>query len=195
MKLPIVGGRISTPFNDVRPLDKDGKNPPKGTPGTHPHGAIDVSRGDGIFRSPVNGQAQVFQILRPDNKTFWREDDKAEILSIPWRNYFNDIFGAFIVIDEEKTHRFHIVCHFWIKQLLGRGKFVREWTPIESSFGGRFPLFVYSSEIVEVKKGQIISPIGGAGVSYGNHVHWEVHHSHSLDKHSDRIDPTEYVED
>jgi murein DD-endopeptidase MepM/ murein hydrolase activator NlpD len=58
----------------------------------------------------------------------------------------------------------------------------------------RFPAHVLMSRERRVKEGDILAPIGNAGLSTGAHVHWEIHHqAQRLDAYGERVNPQEYL--
>lgn len=183
MILPIKGGRITAPFSEMRPL--------MASPKTHVHGALDVAGGDGVVRAPVAGVAQSYAIFRAEAGMWWSKDDKPEILGIPWRDYWHDIFGGLVAIQGEDG-RLHILCHFWVRSIIcggGQSPFTFD-RYIESALPGRWPHHLLVSAPIRLYEGQTIAKLGSAGQSTGPHVHWEIHHqSNRLDSYSDRVNP------
>jgi len=180
MEFPVKGGRITASFTQPRPLDN---------PGQHIHGAIDIAGGDGLVRAPNNGILVAYVIIRTPHGA-WLKNEKDEIKSISVRDYWADIFGGIISI-EEPNGLFHIMAHFFAKALHAQYPLNHY---LETARIGRWPEFIWHSEPVEVHCGQRLLPIGNAGFSTGPHVHWEIHHSKNLDSYADRIDPASYFE-
>lgn len=196
MNIPMKGGRITAPFNDPRPIDN---------PGRHIHGAIDVStsaaNGDRMVYAPATGKLVAYFINRPPRGGWGAptkqgvQTEKAEILAIPVRDRWYDVYGGLITI-EEPSGLFHILTHFYAAQLFKRFRFC--FTPPQMSFmeaqaKSRWPAFLFRSDESKVSFGEALLPIGDAGYSFGAHLHWEVHHSPSLDYYDKRIDPTTLV--
>lgn len=181
----IKGGVITANFFDPRPLS---------SPGQHIHGALDIAGGDRLVRSPVKGIARGYFINRGAG---WLVADKDEIINLPFRDYYADIYGGIIVIMESGTGRMHIMAHFWPTNILNGNK--EQTQPfyfgryVESSRMDRNPAFMIMTDQIEVKQGDILGPIGSAGFSTGAHIHWEVHHGWKIDDYKDRINPREYL--
>ena len=190
----IRGGIITTGFDEKRPLNL----PPEKR--WHVHGAYDVAGGDGLARSPVDGVAQGFVIFRAPGGA-WAAQEKNLITEIPWKNYFQDIYGAVIAIVEHKSQRLHLLCHFWPEEILdGSAKSTVHFKYqdyIETAAFGQWPAHLMRTAKVEVEAGDILAPIGAAGQVSGPtglHVHWEIHHSaKKLDDYAARISPKEYL--
>ena len=192
----IQGGIITAGFDELRPLSvpMDRRD--------HVHGALDISGGDGIVLSPVDGEAQGFVIFRGVEPSVqirnWGQDEKPDILSLPWREYWQDIFGAIIVIIERGTSRLHILAHFWPSKVLNHdpefgGPFHSIYYLEERSKTG-WPSHILMTDEVYVKQGQRLAPLGNAGYTTGPHVHWEIHHqADMLDDYAKRINPQEYL--
>jgi len=194
--IPVRGGTITTPFDEMRPLSV----PPERR--THIHGALDIAGGDMIVISPVEGEAQGFVIFRgiePGNKIrAWGVGEKPDILALPWREYYQDIYGGIITIIERGTKRLHILAHFWPSKIINHdpefgGPFHSIYY-LEEKAKTRWPSHILMTDPVYVKKGERLAPVGNAGFSTGPHVHWEVHHqADRLDRYADRINPKEYL--
>ena len=181
----VKNGVITAGFNDPRPLSN---------PGQHIHGALDIAGGDGYIYSPVDGIACGFVISRGIG---WAPADKPEVMTLPFREYYSDIFGGIIVIEEAKTKRMHILAHIYPTNLLNGNpvqtqKFKFE-KYIESKVDSRTPAFLLKTFEIEIKKGWCLAPVGNAGFSTGKHVHWEIHHGWKIDDYSERINPMEYL--
>lgn len=196
---PVKGSRITTPFDEMRPLSvplarRD-----------HVHGALDLAGGDGIILAPARGTAQGAVIVRGVDPQkgigTWGApgiDEKSEILEFPWREYWYDIFGGIVVL-YEPGGRMHIMAHIWASALLNH-----QVHPVQSPFRfsyyieeretTRWPCHMMLTEPVEVQEGQPLSKIGNAGFSTGPHLHWEVHHTNELiDDYAKRVNPEEYL--
>jgi len=189
----LIGGQVTTKFNAPRPVSN---------PGLHIHGALDLAGGDGIIRAPAAGIARGYVIFRAQNVSRpWAKDDeeKPEVFNMPWRNYFQDIYGGFIVLIEPNG-RMHLFCHIWPAAILNSNKKVDgifhtdDPGYIETAGYTQWPTHINKTNQVEVVVGQALAPVGSAGQSTGAHVHWEIHHqSNRLDDYAKRIDPTEYL--
>lgn len=193
------GGRITTPFDEPRPLSV----PPAQR--NHVHGALDLAEGDGIIRAPVSGQAQgvvIFRGVEPVKGIgAWGAkglEEKSEILEFPWREYWYDIYGGFVVL-YEPNGRMHLLCHVWPTRLLnpqpGPARYPFRFAYyIEEAELTRWPCHILLTEPTEVLAGQPLAPIGNAGYSTGKHVHWEIHHQAThLDDYPLRINPETYL--
>lgn len=196
---PIRGGVITTPFAEPRPLSV----PPARR--DHVHGALDLAEGDGIIRAPAAGSAQGVVIFRGVDPVkgigAWGAKglaEKSEILEFPWREYWYDVYGAFVVL-YEPSGRMHLLCHVWPNRLLnpqpGPARYPFRFAYyIEEAEVTRWPCHILMTEAMEVKVGQPLAPVGNAGYSTGRHVHWEIHHqSDRLDDYPLRINPEEYM--
>ncbi|MFA5851361.1 MAG: hypothetical protein WC820_01555 [Spirochaetales bacterium] len=189
----IKNGVITAPFDQMRPLSV------KPEKRWYKHEALDIAAGDGLARSPVKGIARGYIIIRGSG---WDEKEKPSILEIPWHNYFEDVFGGIIVIEEDKTHRMHILAHFWADILLdGSAKATVDFhygDHIETIKKTPLPARILRTVKVPVEAGDILGPVGNAGYVEGPtgiHVHWEIHHSiKKIDDRGARINPGEYME-
>jgi len=188
----IKGGKITAGFTDKRPLSVPAEKR------NHIHGAIDIAGGDGLVRSPVDGIAQGFAIFRAPGGGWDHEKEKRLILDMPWREYFADIFGAIITIEERRTGRLHILAHFWPEVVIdGSSKATVQFqydNYLETAKEDRFVSHILMTKRIEVEKGDILAPVGNAGFSTGAHVHWEIHHSTKrLDVFEKRVNPEDYL--
>lgn len=179
----IEGGKITTPFDEMRPLTL----PPEKR--WHKHSAVDVSGGNGIVISPVKGTAKAYLIY--DSRIPWLSTEKKEILDIPWKDYFYDIFGGIIVVVEEKTNILHLFTHFWAETLFDQEQNIFMDEHIESN---RSINHIISSRAFKVQVGDRLAKMGSAGQSSGPHVHWEKHHNYKkLDTYEDRLNPEDDI--
>lgn len=185
---PVIGGIITATFDEPRPLSN---------PGLHIHGALDIAqnpRGIAMVHAPFAGTAQAFVFIRPPNAG-WQTDghglfmDKPEIRDEPLREYWEDIYGGVIAL-EEPTGRFHVMTHFFFSQLNARFGLTRY---VETRAKSRWPCRMFTSVLVRVKRGEPLCNIGNAGFSTGPHLHWEVHNSRKLDRYEKRIDPATLI--
>ena len=176
----VNGGRITSGFYEPRPI---------AGPKTHPHGALDVAGGDGWVIAPCDGIARAYMMIRAPGLS-WAEQEKPEIIGVPFRNYFYDIYGGIVSLIET-TGRMHLMTHFYSRALQETfGNFVC----VESIAENRWPSMVLYTGPVVMYKGDRIGKIGNAGYSTGPHVHWEVHNNFAaLDEYAKRIDPSEYL--
>jgi hypothetical protein len=191
---PLRGGRITTPFDEMRPLSV----PPAQR--NHIHGALDLAGGDGIIRAPAKGTAQGAVIFRSPGGAWGAKglEEKSEILEFPWREYWYDIYGGIIVL-YEPNGRMHILCHVWAAQLLNHQPHPAQFPfrfayYIEERETTRHPCHMMLTEATEIKEGQPLARVGNAGQSTGTHLHWEIHHtSKRIDDYAGRINPEEYL--
>ena len=194
--IPVKNGVVTAPFDEMRPLTV---SPARRW---HVHGALDIARGDGVVVAPVEGEAQGFVIFRgvepkTDGHT-WGKDEKPDILSLPWRNYWQEIYGGIITIIERGSGRLHILCHIWPSRILNHdpdfGGPFHSLYYLEERTVTRWPSHILMTGQVYVKAGQRLAPVGNAGQSSGPHVHWEIHHhADRLDEYGARINPVEYL--
>lgn len=196
---PVKNGRITASFNEMRPLTA----PPSKR--WHIHGALDIAGGDGIIRAPVGGIAQgvvIFRGVDPQKGLgSWGGEnlkEKREILAFPWRDYWYDTYGGFVVL-YESSKRMHLLCHIWASKLLNPEappsmfpfRYAYYLEEVEDT---RWACHMMFTETTQVKEGQPLARIGSAGYSTGPHVHWEIHKSwKQLDPYGARIDPKEYI--
>ncbi len=201
---PLRGGQITAPFNESRPLSI-----PPGER-THVHGAIDLAGGEGIIRAPVSGQAQGVVIYRAVDPSKgiggWGSKgavEKSEILEFPWREYWYDTYGAFVVL-YEPSGRMHLFCHILPKHILnpqpGPAHYPFRYAYyIEEAENTRWICHMMITAPIEVRAGQPLAPVGYAGFVVpqgpgGRHLHWEIHHTNKkIDDYSARVHPEEYM--
>ena len=176
-------GIITANFYDPRPLSR---------PGEHVHGAVDIVQGRGqspLVYSLVEGTL-VARVIRRPPQGAWASNEKLGITSDPVHLYFEDIYGGIITIEED-SGRYHILAHFYGSQLHKRFS-LSEYT--ETIADSCWPVHMWKSKEVRVQVGEPLVNIGNAGYSTGPHLHWEIHHSRTLDPYSERLDPeVEYV--
>jgi len=200
--IPIRGGVITTPFDEPRPLSV----PPAQR--NHVHGALDIAPGegsDGIIRAPADGTAQGVVIYRGVDPLKGRGGwggpgvvEKAEILEYPWREYWYDTYGGFVVL-YEPSGRMHLLCHIRPKNLLnpqpGPARYPFRYAYyIEENEETRWACHMMLTEPTQVRAGQPLAPVGNAGYSTGKHVHWEIHHTSTrIDDYAARVNPEEYM--
>jgi len=201
---PLRDGIITTPFDELRPLSV----PPSQR--NHVHGALDLAGGDGIVRAPADGRAQGVVIYRAVDPVKgiggWGAkgiEEKSEILEFPWREYWYDTYGAFVVL-YEPSGRTHLLCHILPKDILnpqpGPARYpFRYHYYIEERENTRWICHMMLTEPTEVRAGQPLAPVGYAGYVIpegpnGRHLHWEIHHtSKAIDDYPLRINPKEYM--
>ncbi len=184
--MPVKGGRVTAGFRDARPLSN---------PGEHIHGALDIAGGEGIIRAPCSGAARGYAIFRREGFSFG-PGEKAEILGLPFAHYYEDIFGAFVAIEESGSRRLHLLCHIWPAAILNvstRRPFSFDGY-IESASTERFSAHILVTTKRDVVEGEVLAPVGNAGFSTGVHVHWEIHRQcGQLDPYEKRINPEDYI--
>lgn len=185
MTNPVPNSLITAPFTQPRPF---------GGPYTHIHAALDLSApGAPLIVAPVSGLLTAYQFIRPKGGTWAAHDEKPEILHSPPHNYFYDIYGGLLTI-EEPQGRYHILAHFWGSALHSpyHLHYVESvYTP--PKLAPSFPCIAFISDPIHVNEGEPLIRMGNAGYSSGPHVHWEIHPSRNLVPHSDRIDPTPFI--
>jgi len=201
MMTPLPGGRITATFDEMRPLISGGKIvPPEKR--THPHGGLDLvdDKGRWIIVSPAAGTAQGWAIFRSPGGAWGGPSiaEKSEILEFPWRDYWYDIYGAFVTVIEP-SGILHMLCHIWASKILnpqpGPARYPFRFAYyIEEAESTLFPCHIMMTEATQVKAGQPLAPAGNAGFSTSRHVHWEIHHqADRLDDYPLRINPEEYL--
>lgn len=174
----LTKGRVTAGFYDLRPLSN---------PGEHVHGAVDIAQGWGgspTVHSPVDGKL-IARVIRRLQHGSWSKNEKAAIREDPVHNYFEDIYGGLLTIEEENG-RYHIMTHFYPSQLHKRFGLTEYIETVDDS---RWPTHMWFSKEIKVVKGEPLLPIGNAGFSTGPHLHWEIHHSRVLEPYADRLNP------
>lgn len=202
---PIKNGVITTPFDQKRPLSVPLKDR------NHVHGALDIApRGDDNIYAPVSGFAWVYKAKRdpirfdknnePVYGSYWPTIPVIHGRPLPWCNYFYDMFGGVIFLEEtdarDQIINTHLICHSWQNQLFNMLPFCNvDSHTIEEAAQKRGPIDGIYSDKIKVKEGDIIGRVGSAGFSTGEHIHWEIHPGRSWAKHEERIHPKKYMEE
>jgi len=180
MLVPVQNGIITSEFYDPRPISN---------PGAHIHGAIDITYEDTkMVYSPVKGIATMFMVHRPKDWV-WPKFEKEEITEIPIHDYWYDVYGGVVAI-EEPNGRYHILTHFYGKTLFEKYGIDKYIESIEIS---RWCGIILQSKSFRVSRGDELVKMGNAGFSSGLHVHWEIHPTNKLVTYSKRINPHEYL--
>ncbi len=176
MKWPFPGNvKITTPWDDPRPVSN---------PGQHPHGAIDIGTKVGSpIVAPEKGKLYYYFARRPESGIYW---PGKELSHFPYRNYFYDMFGGVIVLKGESGLT-HVFTHGYMNQLYNGED--HAWEYIEQKADARFPLFAMLTEEIEVFPGAVIGKTGNAGYSSGPHCHYEIHEGFKWQDWNDRPDP------
>jgi len=178
---PVAGGRITTPFTEMRPLSKPIAER------DHIHGAIDiaVAQGSPIFM-PEDGVAWAWCAFRGESGIYWPGMPVVDDVGNPWCNYFYDIYGAILIV--HTIQRTHIIAHSYANQLFNK-KIFSKTSYYEEPEDSRWPLHALYTPRTGFKKGDIIGFVGNAGYSTGPHIHWEIHHGIKWDRWEERINP------
>jgi murein DD-endopeptidase MepM/ murein hydrolase activator NlpD len=181
MKVPVTG-RLTSTFDEPRPLSN---------PGEHPHGAWDIAAKVGTpIHAPEAGKVYLVAIFRNELENGLRPT-WDEMPGFPWQNYFYDVYGALIVL-EGASGMVHIMAHSYFEQLHDKGILPSSaWEYTEEHEDKRWPIHCMHtlSSPYLVGEGEIIGYVGNAGYSTGAHCHWEIHNDWQLDDYIDRVDP------
>lgn len=176
MIFPVKGYRITSRFDELRPLSK----PPEER--DHVHGALDlaVPVGSDIV-APEAGNVFWHYQVRKDSGTHnvWWEDGQWYAFS----NYFSDVWGGLVVLEGKAwTHVFAHIDLIYIEEFLRKAQIDLD----EDSTG----LLVSNKEhMVSIDCGDIIGRSGNSGFSTGPHVHYEIHKKRNWLSHSQRPNP------
>lgn len=196
---PIKNGIITSGFDDPRPLSN---------PGQHVHGAIDISpNGDNNIYAPFDCTAWGYMAVRhpshldkygrEKNPQYWPESPVIHGKTHQWCNYFYDMYGGVIFLEEKKNKKIintHLICHSWGNQIFNKSRFdLGAKYYLEEKEVKRFPIFCWYTGKLSFSKGDIIGSVGSAGYSTGKHIHWEIHPGTTKVKYADRIRPTNYL--
>lgn len=199
-----VEGRITEPFNGLRPLSKREKlsdpnisaaEKEKIKKTMHFHGAIDIAAKTGTpIIAPESGYVFIYSAIRPDIKPLWPEDVNLNNSDFPFKDYFYDIYGTIIIlqvseINSGKIKRTHIMAHMYGNQGFNKIYQKIEKIYLEEKAAKRFPIHCWYTKKHAVEQGDVIGLVGSAGYSTGPHLHWEIHHGYQLEKYENRIDP------
>lgn len=200
---PIKNGIITTPFEEMRPLSA----PPEKR--NHVHGALDISpRGDNTIYAPVSGYVWGYKAKRdpsffdkdgnPVYRMFWPQMPIIHGRPFPWCNYFYDMYGGVIVIEEtddrDEIVRTHLICHSYQNQIFNLHPLSSvDSHTIEEKKDKRGPIDGIYTDKCKFRAGDKIGAVGNAGYSTGHHIHWEIHPGRSWVKHDLRVHPREYL--
>lgn len=199
---PIKKGVITTPFEEMRPL----LVPPEKR--DHVHGALDIApRGDNNIYAPVAGYVWGWKARRERpvyaggkliTKQAWPEMPKVHGRPFPWCNYFYDMYGGVIILEEtderDQIINTHLICHSWQNQIFNKLPLVSvDKHTVEEEDNERWPIEAIYTDRYKFKAGDKIGTVGNAGYSSGHHIHWEIHPGRTWAKHADRINPLQYM--
>lgn len=188
MTWPVKGPIGALGYWDTpRPLDS--------TPKTHVHGAVDlVASGGTSVVAPEDGGLYGFCLTRPEGRLdVWV---RQVSLPLPWSFYTYDTYGGVLVL-RGKSGLVHLMTHLYMRQLLDYTPLEREsWMYAEESGKQRWPMTLWHtfSRPVMIREGQQIGVVGDAGMSRGDHLHWEVHRGWEWTSYSGRPDPKRLME-
>ena len=201
-----VAGRITTAFDEIRPLhivealkDQNISQTQRAAleAKLHKHGAIDIAPKKEDIRKPMipivaaeNAAAFAWCAFRPARDLLWPKMPVINDIGMAFCNYFYDVYGGIIVM--MAGGRTHIIAHSWQDQLFDKGIFKHLHT-FEEKAVKPFPIHAVYSDLVEVKEGDVMAYVGNQGLSTGKHVHWEIHPGRSYVKWGKRIDPEKWL--
>ena len=186
-----VEGKITADFNEPRPLSN---------PGEHKHGAVDiVAPVRTIIKAPESGKVFCYVGIRPRSGMVWPRMFTVHGKAFPYLNYFYDMYGGIIVLqvyddDSKNIIRTHVITHTYGNQIFNKSifkDFEKIW--VEQAKDNRFPIHGTYTSLLVVKEGDSIGFVGNAGYSTGSHIHWEIHTGYKWNKHTDRINPENYI--
>lgn len=203
--IPIKNGIVTTPFDQMRPLSVPVEKR------THIHGAIDIasryswqSGHREEILCPVDGYVWGYVAIRvpEDSKSGNRYWPKMPVIHgriFPWANYFYDMYGGVIIIEEtnfaDQVINTHLICHSYANQIFNLPPLGPIGIPhsVEESKKSRYPIIAWYTDKFKFKKGDVIGSMGNAGYSTGSHIHWEIHQGMFYQNHADRINPMTYL--
>tara|TARA_Y100000310_G_scaffold339230_1_gene431272 strand:- start:433 stop:1062 length:630 start_codon:yes stop_codon:yes gene_type:complete len=143
-----------------------------------PHAAWDIAGERMAILAPETGYAYYHWIDRPKPG-----DDFVTDIYWPsgqwygFSRYYSDVWGGLIILEGDSGIT-HVYAHVEEKQIMSRGKMVIRQEKIQA--------------IKQVaKEGMLIGFSGNAGLSYGPHIHMELHASKKWMPHETRRDPAE----
>lgn len=200
---PIKNGRITTPFDEMRPLSVPVEKR------NHVHGALDIGgKINTKVYAPCSGNlwgylAQRNTVVEDKNgvniySRYWPKKPVIHGSQFLWANYFYDMYGGILILEETDANRnvinTHLICHTFGNQLINKiplsntdVKFVEERKK------SRYPITAIYTGKIYVREGEHIGYVGDAGYSTGGHIHWEIHPGRKKVKYADRIRPTKYL--
>lgn len=196
---PIKNGRITSTFDEPRPLSN---------PGRHVHGALDIGGKVGTkIYAPCDGNIWGwFAIRHPGQKDadgkncpkYWPTKPVVRGAPFLWANYFYDMYGGIIILEETDENKnvinTHLICHTYGNQLFNKVPLSDLCISyVEEKRSTRWPIHAFYTNKRFVSEGAHIGYVGNAGYSTGAHIHWEIHPGTTKVKHADRIRPTEYM--
>lgn len=200
---PIKKGEITTPFEEMRPLSVPVEKR------NHVHGALDIApRGDNNIYAPVAGYIFGYMATRPPReytekgkykyKQAWPVKPIIHNSPFHWCNYFYDMYGGILVLqetdDRDQIINTHLICHSYGNQLFNKLPLVSvDNHYVEESAEERWPISAWYTDRYKFRTGDKIGTVGNAGYSTGSHIHWEIHPGRSYAKHADRINPLKYI--
>lgn len=192
---PIKGGVITTPFEEMRPLSVSLKKR------NHIHGALDIAPvKDTSIYAPISGYVFGYMAVRFPHpfKQMWPEMPIIHDDQFSFRNYFYDMYGGVLVLQEiddyENIINTHLLCHCWGNQIFNRIPLSSvDIHYVEEKAKKRFPIHAFYTDRYKFNRGDKIGSVGDAGYSTGKHLHWEIHPGKSWVTYADRINPLKYM--